>query len=206
MGSDLIDGVCVPLWPVHQPPEHGDGEGVAEIVQRAQDGPEHMILISRDQSPEYWQHPCDPRSSLSRRFNLTSPNIFRKGEDWDEGIFQQRFNIKVKILYFIKSIWFWSVHLTRYIMETAQYNYSQNWISALSLYWLMSPICWWPAHCWPCLFMVAVAFPFLDRIRAINNYAISFSSDLWVLIKTSSNNFASLNKESLSVDNQMKCI
>ena len=203
MGSDLVDGVSVPLWPVHQPPEHGDGEGVAEVVQRAQDGPEHMMLISRDQSPEYWQHPCDPGASLSRRFNLTSPNIFWKGEDWDEGIFQQRFNIKVKILYFIKSIWFWSVHLTR--------NGNTSIIICKIGYLLCHYTDWWARyvggpHCWPCLFMVAVAFSFLGRICAINNYAISFSSDLWVLIKTSSNNFASLNKESLSVDNQMKCI
>ena len=52
----------------------------------------------------------------------------------------------------------------------------------------------------PCYLWASVAFPFLDRIRVINNYAISFSSDLWALIKTSSNNFASLNNESFSVD------
>ena len=51
----------------------------------------------------------------------------------DEGIFQQSFNIKVKILYFIRSIWIWSVtynvHLT---VREHLYNYSQNGISALS--------------------------------------------------------------------------
>ena len=48
---DLVDGVCVPLWPVHRAAEHRDGEGVAQVGQGAQDRPkvviDHIVIIHR---------------------------------------------------------------------------------------------------------------------------------------------------------------